>query len=256
MSFFSSRRHLPITTPTQSFNHPIRIVPPRIKNKTLKVRGKKYLLNNNTLSMEHQNTLFYEVQPVYFDEEMFEEIDRDQKVNLLFSWVMGYDKNQRRKECNPDQIHLWCKKIRSPAEITTKHIDIIRQSNKKKSKIKELLYAGEMKIFKEEMDNELPNTYTILLNFSSGSFMANITNEITQHKTQIEGCVRAVMNRIKNNRNINLHIIDDTESFIQETNFTNNNISQYYNNLVNAGIKMKELNNNPNQLRRMFLSRH
>lgn len=217
----------------------------------MKVRGKKILLKNETLKPENQNELFYKVQPIYFDEEMFEEIDRDNKVNLLFSWVMGYNDTQRHKVCNPNKIHLWCKKIRSTSEITTKHIDIIRQSTKK-TNITELLYAGEMKIFKEELDNN-SYVYTILLNFSSGSFMANISNELIKHKTQVKSCVESVINRIKKNRHINLFIIDDEKSFIQNTNFTEYNKNKYYNNLVNAGVEFTELSNDASQLRKMFL---
>lgn len=234
-----------LNTPTQEFIHPLTIPPPSIKNKSMKVKGHTYYLNNNTLTKKNQDELFYKVQPIYFDEEIFDEIDRDNKVNLLFTWVMGFTKKQNKTNkliYDPKNIHLWSKKVRSPAEITTKHIDIVRQSFKlKNNEIKELLYAGEMKIFKEET-REGSFEYTILLNFLSGSFMANISNQIKTHKKQVEDCVRSVIERIGKKRKINLYIFEETENtLIKNTNFTENNIEKYYTNLLSSGVKF--LNN-------------
>jgi hypothetical protein len=249
LSFNSKRKYPSIKTNTQNFIHPVTIPPPQIAIKTITAKGRKYKFNNSTLNKKSQNTKFYKVQPILFDDEIFEQVDNDEKVNLSFSWVMGYIKPQKDKVCDPKKIHLWSKKIRSQAEITTKHIDIVRQSAKlNNNKINELLYSGEMRIFKEIMQNDTIK-YTILLNFSSGSFMANISEQLMKYKKDIEECVHLVIDRIKQNRNIDLFIIDDEKSFIKETNFTKSNIDKYFNELSSEGIQFL---NNTNNISKTF----
>lgn len=160
----------------------------------------------------------------------------------IFTWIIGTQLNNNLTSngppisCNPSELHLWCKKVKSIQEIRTKHLDILTSSlsNKNiilsneadKDDIKDalnegvidyLLYAGEL-IKQTIIENGIEKCI-LTINFLSGTFMNGVVNSINPSQYTKECITNLFVNIVKEeelNLNLDIHFDTSSQTFINQ----------------------------------------
>ena len=146
----------------------------------------------------------------------------------VFTWIIGTQLNDNLTSngpptsCDPSELHLWSKKVKSIQEIRTKHLDIIISSlsNKNiissneadKEDIKDalydgvidyILYAGEL-MKKTVIENGIEKCI-LTINFLSGTYMSGIVDAENPNQ-YTKDCIENVFMNIAREKDLNLNI--------------------------------------------------
>ncbi len=189
----------PITFKKQYRNYP------GIKYPIIEHNGKYYKLHSKNNSGNYRNSELIKCNPLLNNEDIVPLIMKSKKIKFI--WIIGTNKDIDIDEASCDDLDIWFKQTKSIDEICSKHMNAVRQS-----KIIHLLYAGEMMITKQQ------EQYQIDINFSSGTFMEPISNNIITHFDSVTRCVSNILDRILNGLNYNLKFHKEITSFIEKNN--------------------------------------